>query len=219
MLDSLLRMLALTRKELLAILKDPRARFSLLAPPVIQCLIFGYAATYDLNDVPYAVFDQDHSAASRDLIARLSGSGVFHCVGYLDRASDIDRMINRRRALLVLQIDQDFERRLLSGREAQVQVVADGRNSNTAGTALGYVSGIVATFNEAWLAEHNQPSPIMHVSLRMVQPEFGDTLAHGAQPHRHADATANALAHGNVRGTRARAGNIRSIAGHSLSTG
>ena len=63
MFDSALRILALARKELLAILKDPRSRLSLLIPPILQCLIYGYAATYDLNNVPYAVLDQDHSAA------------------------------------------------------------------------------------------------------------------------------------------------------------
>ena len=52
MLDTLYRILALTRKELLAILKDPRSRFSLILPPILQCLIYGYVATFDLNLVP-----------------------------------------------------------------------------------------------------------------------------------------------------------------------
>jgi ABC-2 type transport system permease protein len=138
MLDAMFRILALTRKELLAILKDPRSRYSLLLPPVLQCLIYGYVATYDLNDVPYAVLDQDRSAASRKLLAGLDGSGVFRRVADLVRAADIRSTINERRALLVIQIDRDFERRLLSGAEANVQVIADGRNSNTAGTAMGY---------------------------------------------------------------------------------
>jgi hypothetical protein len=76
MLDALLRILGLVRKELLAILKDPRSRFALIGPPIIQCFIFGYAATYDLNHVPYAVLDQDRTAASRALLAKLDGSGV-----------------------------------------------------------------------------------------------------------------------------------------------
>ncbi|MGH8261494.1 MAG: ABC transporter permease, partial [Steroidobacteraceae bacterium] len=75
MLASLLRILALTRKELLAVLKERRSRNSLLLPPIIQTLIFGYAATYDLNHVAYAVLDQDHSGASRELIAQFDGSG------------------------------------------------------------------------------------------------------------------------------------------------
>ena len=69
MLEAIFRIVALTRKELLAILKDPRSRYSLLIPPILQCLIYGYVATYDLNDVPYAVFDQDRSAASQKLLA------------------------------------------------------------------------------------------------------------------------------------------------------
>ena len=76
MLDALLRILGLVRKELLAILKDPRSRFALVGPPILQCLIFGYAATYDLNHVPYVALDQDRSAASRALLAKLDGSGV-----------------------------------------------------------------------------------------------------------------------------------------------
>ncbi|MGA8259174.1 MAG: antibiotic ABC transporter permease, partial [Arenicellales bacterium] len=75
--DSLVRILALIRKELLAVLKDPRSRVSLFLPPILQCLLFGYAASYDLNHVPYAVLDQDHSAASTAFLARLDGSGVF----------------------------------------------------------------------------------------------------------------------------------------------
>jgi ABC-2 type transport system permease protein len=159
MLDSIRRILALTRKELLAVLKDPRGRFTILVPPILQCLIFGYAATYDLNAVPYAVLDQDRSAASHELLARLDGSGVFHRVANLDRAADVKTAINERRALLVIQIDQDFERRLLQGLPAEVQVIADGRNSNTSGTALGYIATVVEAFNADWRAAHPLAPP------------------------------------------------------------
>jgi len=154
MADSVLRVLALIRKELLAILKDPRSRVSLFVPPILQCLIFGYAATYDLNHVPYAVLDQDHSAASHDLLAALDGSGVFQRVADLRRASDIKSVIDDGHAVLVVQFAQDFERRLMAGRKADVQVIADGRNSNTAGTALNYVGAIVDSFNARWASDH-----------------------------------------------------------------
>jgi len=166
MFDALLRIIALTHKELLAILKDPRSRFSLFIPPILQCLIYGYVATYDLNDVPYAVLDQDRSAASQKLLAGLDGSGVFRRVANLQRAADIKNMINQRRVVLVVQIDQDFERRLLSGAQANVQVIADGRNSNTAATAMGYVSTIVESFNANWRTEHNQGDTPIRLSTR-----------------------------------------------------
>jgi ABC-2 type transport system permease protein len=166
MIDTLLRILALTRKELLAIFKDPRTRFSLILPPILQCLIYGYVATYDLNDVPYAVLDQDRSAASRELLAGLDGSGVFRRVAELNRAADIERMIDNRKALLVIQVEQDFARKLMLGMPANVQVIADGRNSNTAGTALGYVNAIVEQFNAEWRADHHQGDPPIRLNTR-----------------------------------------------------
>lgn len=166
MAESILRILALIRKELLAILKDPRSRASLFIPPVFQCLIFGYAATFDLSDVPYAVLDQDRSPASYELLAALDGTGVFKRVAELDRAGDIKSVIDERRALLVVQIGQDFERRLMAGGPADLQVVADGRNSNTAGTALSYVSAIVDGFNAHWASAHGTIASPLRTTIR-----------------------------------------------------
>jgi ABC-2 type transport system permease protein len=173
MLSAILRILALTRKELLAVLKDRRSRTSLLVPPVVQALLFGYAATYDLNHVPYAVLDQDRSASSRALLAGLDGSGIFERVADLHHAGDLARYIDARRALLVLQIAPDFERRLLDGAGAEVQVIADGRNSNTAGTALGYLSSIVEQFNISWRSDHALPAaPVEIVSRAWYNPNL-----------------------------------------------
>jgi len=132
----------------------------------LQCLIYGYVATYDLNDVPYAVLDQDRSAAASALLARLDGSGVFRRVATLNWVADVQTCINQRRALLVIQIPQDFERRLRAGQPADVQAIADGRNSNTAGTALGYVGTIVEAFNADWQQTHGQRGPPIHVTMR-----------------------------------------------------
>jgi ABC-2 type transport system permease protein len=161
MLETLLRILALTRKELLAVLKDRRSRMSLLVPPIVQGLIFGYAATYDLNHVPYAVLDQDRTAASRELLAGLDGSGVFERVANLHSAQDIRASIDRRHALLVVQIEQNFERKLQLGQQADVQVIADGRNSNTAATASSYVNAVVSEFNDRWRADHGVAGPVL----------------------------------------------------------
>jgi ABC-2 type transport system permease protein len=166
MLESLLRIIALARKELLAILKDRRSRASLLLPPILQCLIYGYAATYDLNNVPYAVLDQDHSAASHELLARLDGSGAFERVANLERFGDLSNYIERQRALVVIQIGQDFERRLDAGESADVQVIADGRNSNTAGTAMSYIGAVVDSFNADWRNAHGGGGPPVRVVTR-----------------------------------------------------
>jgi len=152
--ESLLRMIALTRKELLAILKDPRSRITLFVPPIMQCLIFGYAMNLDLSNVPYAAIDQDRTGASRELLARLDSSGTFRRVADLANPAEAAQAIDSKRAVLVVQIGQDFERRLEAGEGADVQVIADGRNSNTGGTALGYFNAVVQGFNADWLTAH-----------------------------------------------------------------
>jgi len=81
--DFLLRIANLCRKELLAILKDPASRVVLFGPAILQTLIFGYAATFDLGNVPYALVDQSKSVASAALVARLDGTGVCHRVAGL----------------------------------------------------------------------------------------------------------------------------------------
>jgi ABC-2 type transport system permease protein len=166
MFAALYRILALARKELLAMLKDPRSRFSLIIPPILQCLIYGYAATFDLSTVPYAVLDQSRTAASRALLAKLDGTGVFDRVADLTREADIKDFIDRQRVVLVLQIGQDFERRLSSGQSAAVQVIADGRNSNTAATATGYVTTVVSAFNADWLTAHGQGGAPVSIRTR-----------------------------------------------------
>jgi ABC-2 type transport system permease protein len=166
MRSSLLRILALIRKEFLAVLKDPRSRFIIFLPPILQCLLFGYAASFDLNSVAYAVLDRDHSSASADLLARLDGSGIFLRQADLGRNGEIAAWIDSGRALLVIQIDRDFERRLLAGEPASIQVTADGRNSNTAGTALGYFGEVVDEFNADWRSRHGLPGPPIRIVTR-----------------------------------------------------
>jgi ABC-2 type transport system permease protein len=166
MRSSLYRILALIRKEFLAVLRDPRSRFIIFLPPLLQCLIFGYAASFDLNSIPYAVLDQDRSAASAAFLARLDGSGIFRRQANLGRIQDISTWIDRSRALLVVQIGQDFERHLLAGEPAQIQVMADGRNSNTAGTALGYFQSVVEKFNADWRSNHGQTGPPVRIVTR-----------------------------------------------------
>jgi ABC-2 type transport system permease protein len=170
---SLRRILALIRKELLAVLKDARTRNMLLLQPVLQILLFGYAATLDLNNVAYAALDQDRSAASSALLAKLDGSGDFHRIANLTDAGDIRRMIDNQQVLMVVQIGPNFEQQLSQGANADVQVIADGRNSSTAGTALGYVGAAVASFNADWRADHGlAATPVQVVERSWYNPNL-----------------------------------------------
>ncbi len=173
MLESIFRILALVCKELLAILKEPRSRAVVIGPPIFQCLLFGYGASYDLNVVPYALLDQDRGEAARTLVARLDGSGVFRRVATLRRESEIREVIDNKNALLVVQIEPKFERNIMAGGPSPLQVVADGRNSNTAGTAAGYISGIVEDFNSEWRKSHGSSAqPVRIVTRAWYNPAF-----------------------------------------------
>src|SRR5260370_1583435 len=114
MLVAIFRIAALVRKDLLAMLKDRRGGAALFVAPVLQCLVFGYVVNDDLTRVSYVAFDRDRSAASSELLALLDGSGVFQRVANLERAVGVKTMIDARRALVVVEIDQDFDRRLVS---------------------------------------------------------------------------------------------------------
>ena len=166
MFESLQRIATLIRKELLAVFKDPRSRTILFLPPMMQCLLFGYAASYDLNDVPYAVLNQEHSAASQAFLAGLDGSNVFRRTAELRSTSEIADYINDKRALLVLVIERDFERRLFAGEPAKIQVIADSRNSNTAGIATAYVSSVAAAFSTQWRQAHGKAGPPLELVIR-----------------------------------------------------
>jgi ABC-2 type transport system permease protein len=134
-------------KEFLAILKDPKSRFLVIGPPIVQFIIFGYAATFDLDHVRYIVLDEDRSAESRQLLAQFSGSPTFRLVGELASEHEIGDVIDRQGARLVLHVPQNFSRDLHAGKTAQLQVILDGRNSNVASIGLGYINAVVAKFN------------------------------------------------------------------------
>jgi ABC-2 type transport system permease protein len=139
----------LCRKEILALVKEPASRAILVVPAIIQALLFGYGATYDLTHVPYAVLDQSRGAAAKELIARLDGTGVFEREVSVDVPRQLAQAIDDGRVLLALNIPADFEARLAAGQPAPLQLILDGRNSTTAGLAAAYVGTIVASFNQA----------------------------------------------------------------------
>ena len=146
-MQSLRRILALVIKEFVTILKDPKSRFVIIGPPIIQFFVFGYAATYDLENVRYAVFDESRSVLSRQLVANVEGSGKFRLTGYLADERELTEYINSEKARLVIHIGPEFEKRLRASQAVDVQVIADGRNPNVAMIALGYFATIVEDFN------------------------------------------------------------------------
>ncbi len=157
------RIQALVVKEFLALLKDKRSRTVVFVPPILQLLVFGYAATFDLNRIPFAVCNEDSGQASRDLVARFANSPNFRQVALLTHEERITPLVDAEHVLLVLHIGPRFSGDLLDGRSASVQVILDGRNSNTAAILLNYVNTIMASFNTEW--QQRSGGAIAHARL------------------------------------------------------
>ena len=160
------RIFALVFKEFLALLKDKRSRIVLVGPPLIQLMIFGYAATFDLKNVPFAVYNEDRGAASRELLAAFDGSSTFSRVANIAHEDEIAPLLNRKQVLMVVHAGSNFSANLLSGQPAPLQIIVDGRNSNTAMLAVNDAREIVERYNREWAARHGGTLPPAHIEMR-----------------------------------------------------
>lgn len=166
MMASLIRILALLLKEVMALWRDRRSRVVLVLPPLVQGLLFGYAASFDLHDIRLAVFDQDGAGPARELVARFNGAPAFDQVAKLTHEAQVVEYIDGRKAALVLRLRPDFSRDLLTGNGAKIQAVVDGRDSNTALIILNYVNAIVHDFNREWASSHDLREPPARLTVR-----------------------------------------------------
>ncbi|MGA3315910.1 MAG: ABC transporter permease [Candidatus Korobacteraceae bacterium] len=129
-------------KEFIQVFRDKRTRFVLFVPPLIQMVIFGYAATYEIRHVKTAVLDFDQSQESRELISRLGATEYFDVERRLQHPEEIRQLIDRGDVTLAVQINSGFAQLLRKGQTAPVQVIVDATNSNTALIATGYLNQI-----------------------------------------------------------------------------
>ena len=140
------RIAALIVKELRAAFRDSKMRGVLIAPPLIQLLLFAFAATMEVTNAPIGVYNQDWGAASTELIARLQAASAFSEVRRYDSPAEVTSAIDSQQVMAVVAIDQEFSRKLADHQTPTVQVLLDGRKSNSAQILDQYVSAIVAQY-------------------------------------------------------------------------
>ncbi len=138
------RLLTIVRKELLVLFSNRVSRIMLIVPPLMQIVLFGWAATLEVRNVDVAVLDHDGGPLAADIVHRLRGSPTFRNVFFLSSEADIAPAIDGERALFALVLDQDLSRRAAAGREAVVQVILDGRRANAAQIAAYYLQTMLA---------------------------------------------------------------------------
>lgn len=153
-------------KELIQLFRDPRARFGLLVPSILQVLIYGYAASFELHHVRMAVLDHDHSYESRELLSRFESNGHFDLAATLENRHQISDQIDHGKVTLAIQILPGFAELLRKGQTAPVQVILDGTDSNTALIALGYINEIANGFAQDYAYDNlmrKAPSIAVHM--------------------------------------------------------
>ena len=168
-------------KEFIQVFRDKRSRFVLFVPPLLQMMIFGYAATLDIKHVATAVLDYDDTYESRDLVSHFSGSPYFDIQARVSNPSEIRDLIDRGRVILALRIDRGFAQDLRKGQTASVQAIVDSSNSNTALVALGYVNQIASSFARDYQSQLlMSTSPTLAVKMPAIvlqrQPWFNPDL-------------------------------------------
>ena len=140
------RIAVLVWKELIELKEDPDLFAIVIAAPILQLFMLGYAATTDVRDVPLAVADGDRSAASRDLVARFEASANFTVVGLVTSPDEVDPYLERGRAWIALVIPPGYGERIERAVPQALQVIADGSDANSTTVAIGYATNLIAGY-------------------------------------------------------------------------
>lgn len=144
----LMRIFTLIIKEMLAAMKDPKARFILLVPPLLQTLVFSYAATLEAKNLTLAVRNLDQGKWGFELVQRVTAARTFTKVIIADGQQEIDRILDQQKAAAVLSLPDNFSRNIEAGRTADLQLLLDGRKTNSAQIVAGYTHQIVQTLQQ-----------------------------------------------------------------------
>ena len=144
------RIFNLLVKEFLELKRDNSARFRLLVPPIIQMVLFGYAATFEVFNVATVVLDQDQTQESRALVADFVHSSRFKLIAAVSDRRQVQQLVESSEAQVGIVVPPGFAELLRKGQSAQIQMLVDGTNSNTALIALGYASTITGTYGQIY---------------------------------------------------------------------
>lgn len=155
------RVLALALKDLAGLWKDRKTRMVLLIPPLLQVLIFAYAATYDVTNVPLGIWNEDAGIRGDALVRRFAGSPAFRIAALVQSPAQAQAAIDSKRVAAVLHVPQRFSADLAAGRTTRPQLLIDTRRSNTALLIQGYATEITDAFALQYGPVHRQPVVLM----------------------------------------------------------
>jgi ABC-2 type transport system permease protein len=162
---NLKRIKAITRKEFIQIIRDPRSLGMAIAFPMLLLTLFGYALSLDVDNMPLVIWNQDKSQVSQDYILNFKASPYFKIVGYSDNYKELQSYVDKNKAFMILVIPPDFSSLINSKQSAPVQLLVDGSDSNTATIAIGYVTAVTAGYNRKLAIDS-----LSHLGVRDITP-------------------------------------------------
>lgn len=142
------RIPSLIIKEILALFRDPKSRIVLIGPPILQLIVFSFAATLEVKNVSLAVLNQDPGRHGYEIIQRLNGSRTFRHLRFVQRETDLQLLMDEQKVIAALRIPADFSRRIEAGGTASLQVILDGRRSNAAQIVNAYIAQLVLGYEQ-----------------------------------------------------------------------
>ncbi len=142
------RLPSLIMKEFLTLFRDPKGRIVLIMPPLLQLLIFAFAATLEVKNVDLAILNKDMGKHGAEIVQRLNGSPTFTDLKFIESVQDARPMIDQQKVLAAVHIPQDFSADLERGEQASLQVILDGRKSNAAQIVSGYITQLASIYGQ-----------------------------------------------------------------------
>lgn len=164
--------IAFVRKEFFHILRDRRTLFILLGMPIVQIIIFGFALTNEVKNAKFAVLDQSADVATRTLTDQLDASRYFDLAASVGSYREIEQLFRRGKVKLVVVFPPSFNSDLLHFNTAQVQLVADASDPNTATTLAGYATTIIKDYQSALLHGRKLPYTINTTARMLYNPQL-----------------------------------------------
>lgn len=159
--------LSFVRKEFYHIWRDRRTMFILLAMPIIQIIIFGFALTNEVKNAKIAILDQSHDAVTTRLLNEISASRYFDVQANLHTQNEIAEVFRTGKAKIVIVLPVNFQNDLEHLNAANVQLIADASDPNTATTLINYASAVIRDYNQQLLQQQQIPY-VINTEVRML---------------------------------------------------
>lgn len=173
------RLLAIVKKEFIHVFRDWRSLYLSLAIPVILILLFGYALTLDLRNVPTVVWDQSRTRESRELIHLFAGSPYFSMTGFYNNYQELQLALDRGTAMIAIVVPSDFAQKINAGKSVAIQIIGDGSDANTSRLAMGYASTVGMIYSTQItakkmqvLGKENLTQPVEMVTRSWYNPDL-----------------------------------------------